>query len=170
MRENQLLSDQRPVKQGARRKHDGTITPKLTINVKNWKPINKNSKVIVTRKWCPKVMKMAWKTLFSYRKHKKRRKTYRIWNKKNAFSTQKPLLENDFSTQNLNTFFWIPIKKRRGIAKTNVNTGLNRNYAIATQRLSLICYLQAQALHRLKMCWLKIKCKWKNKLKTIYWI
>ena len=25
--------------------------------------------------------------------------------KKNAFSTQKPLLENDFSTQNLNPFF-----------------------------------------------------------------
>ena len=56
MRENQLLSAQRPVKQGARRKHDGTITAKLTIYVKNWKPINKNSKGIVMGKWCPKVM------------------------------------------------------------------------------------------------------------------
>lgn len=30
MRENQLLSDQRPVKQGARRKHNGTIITKKT--------------------------------------------------------------------------------------------------------------------------------------------
>ena len=112
MLENQLLSAQRPVKQGARGKHDGTITPKLTINVKNWKPINKNSKGIVMGKWCPKVMpesdENGLKNFVFIPKTKREEKPIVFEIKKNAFSTQKPLLENDFSTQNLNPFFESP--------------------------------------------------------------
>ena len=89
----------------------------------------------------PESDKNALKNYVFIPKTQKEKKNLSYLKKKNAFSTQKPLLENDFSIQNLNPFFWIPIKNTRGIAKANVNTGLNRNYAIATQRLSLICYV-----------------------------